>query len=139
MSHKISRLSAAAVLCLTPIAFTTAANSAEPAPDLGYARNGGVPYDQPDLGYARNGGIPDEQPDLGWARNGVIASAGSPDLGRARNEVPTTEPAPSASSTAGLDTEAWLVLGATGAAAVGLGLAGGLLVRRRHAHLPHPV
>lgn len=92
-SPKISRLSAAAVLCLTPIAFTTAANSAEPAPDLG----------------------------------------------RARNEVPATEPAPAASSNAGLDTETWAVLGATGAAVVGLGLAGGLLVRRRHAHLPHPV
>jgi hypothetical protein len=124
MSHKISRLSAAAVLCLTPIAFTTAANSAEPAPDLGFARNGGIPYEQPDLGYARNG---------------VVAVAETPDLGRARNEVPATEPAPAASSNAGLDTETWAVLGATGAAVVGLGLAGGLLVRRRHAHLPHPV
>jgi hypothetical protein len=124
MSHKISRLSAAAVLCLTPIAFTTAANSAEPAPDLGFARNGGVPYEQPDLGYARNG---------------VVTAAGTPDLGRARNEVPATEPAPAASSSAGMDTETWVVLGATGAAVVGLGLAGGLLVRRRHAHLPHPV
>jgi hypothetical protein len=156
MSHTISRLSAAAVLCLSPIAFTIPVHASEQAPDLGYARNGGIPYEEPDIGYARNGGIRYEEADLGYARNGGIryeeADLGyarngavpyvEPDIGAARNQVPApaTGPGPAAPVDTGLDAQTWTLLGTTGAVVVGLGLAGAYVVHRRHhPHLPHPV
>jgi hypothetical protein len=140
MSHTIPRLSAAAVLCLCPIAFTIPVHASEPAPDLGYARDGGIPYEEPDLGHARNGGIRYEEADLGYARNGAVPYV-EPDLGAARNQVPVlaTGAGPAVVDT-GLDAQTWTLLGTTGAAVVGLGLAGAFVVyRRHHPHLPHPV
>lgn len=141
MSHTISRLSAAAVLCLSPIAFTIPVHASEPAPDLGYARNGGIPYEEPDIGYARNGGVRYEEADLGYARNGAVPYV-EPDIGAARNQVPApaTGPGPAAPVDTGLDAQTWTLLGTTGAVVVGLGLAGAFVVHRRHhPHLPHPV
>jgi hypothetical protein len=141
MSHTIPRLSAAAVLCLSPIAFTIPVLASEPAPDPGYARNGGIPYEEPDLGYARNGGIRYEKADLGYARNGAVAYV-QPDIGAARNQVPASAPGPvpAAPADTGLDAPTWTLLGTTGAVVVGLGLAGAFVVHRRHhPHLPHPV
>jgi hypothetical protein len=170
MSHTITRLSTAAVLCLSPIAFASPVPASEPAPDLGYARNGGIPYTEPDLGYARDGGIPYTEPDLGYARNGGIryeevdlgyarngavpyaapdlgyARNGAvpyvaPDIGAARNQMPALAAGPGPAVVApGLDAQTWTLLGTTGAAVVGLGLAGAFVVHRRHhPHLPHPV
>ena len=141
MSHTITRLSAAAVLCLSPIAFTIPVHASEPAPDLGYARNGGIPYAEPDLGYARNGGIRYEAVDLGYARNGAVPYV-TPDIGAARDQITAaaTGPGPAAVVDTGLDAQTWTLLGTTGAAVVGLGLAGAFVVHRRHhPHLPHPV
>lgn len=156
MSHTIPRLSAAAVLCLSPIAFTVPVHASEPAPDLGYARNGGIPYEEPDLGYARDGGIRYEvvdvgyarnggiryaEPDLGYARNGAVPYV-APDLGAARDRITAsaTGPGPAAVADTGLDAQTWTLLGTTGVAVVGLGLAGAFVVHRRHhPHLPHPV
>jgi hypothetical protein len=81
---------------------------------------------QPDVGYARNAGIPYAEPDVGRARNEVPA--------------PATDQGPAAPVDAGIDAQTWGLLGATGVAVVGLGLAGAFVVHRRHhGHLPHPV
>jgi hypothetical protein len=144
MRYPIRRLLAvvaAAILCLLPIAFATAAN-ADVHVDAGYARDGGVQLDdEVDIGRARDEIVVPEV-DIGRARNEVVVPA--PDIGRARNEVvvPTQTPAPAVPADTGIDAETWTVIALSGvlvAAVVG----SVLIVRRRHhhggGHLAHPV
>ncbi len=140
MSYPIFRTAAAAVILLSPAGPATAAIAGEQTPDLGYARNGGLPYERPDLGYARNGGVPDEQGG-GDGRDGGLPYQWH-DLGYSDNEVtvPARDPAPLAPADNGVDTDALVLAGATGAAVLGLGLAGAMLLRRgQHPRLPQPI
>lgn len=115
---------AAAILCLSPLALATAVHADE-NPDVGYARNGGIPYEEPDLGEARHGGIPYEEPDLGQLRNEVV--------------VPEPAPAPSTPVDTGVDTGTVVLAGVTAAVILGIGVTGIVFYRRRHDHhLAHP-
>lgn len=128
MRYPIRRLLAvvaAAILCLSPIAFATAVN-ADVAVDVGYARDGGVQLD--------------EEVDVGRARNEVVVPA--PDIGRARNEivVPEQTPAPSVPADTGIDADTWTVVALSGVIVVAV-VGSVLFTRRRHhhgGHLAHP-
>ncbi|HEX5771672.1 MAG TPA: hypothetical protein VFY11_11970 [Nocardioidaceae bacterium] len=142
MRYPIRRLLAvvaAAILCLSPIAFATAVN-ADVAVDVGYARDGGVQMDdEVDIGRARDE-IVVPAPDIGRARNEVVVPA--PDIGRARNEivVPEQTPAPSVPADTGIDAETWTVVALSGVIVVAV-VGSVLFTRRRHhhgGHLAHP-
>ncbi|HEU4513255.1 MAG TPA: hypothetical protein VFR87_09130 [Nocardioidaceae bacterium] len=142
MRYPIRRLLAvvaAAILCLSPIAFATAVN-ADVHVDVGYARDGGVQLDdEVDIGRARNEIVVPE-PDIGRARNEIVTP--EVDVGRARNEivVPVQTPVPTAPSDTGIDAETWTVIALSGVFALAV-LGSVLIVRRRHhhgGHLAHP-
>jgi hypothetical protein len=128
---------AAAILCLSPIAFATAAN-ADVAVDVGYARVGFAQLDdEVDVGRARDE-IVVPAPDIGRARDEVVVP--QPDIGRARNEIvlPEETPAPTPTDT-GIDAETWTVIALSGALVVAVGATVLLIRRRHHGHLAHPV